>query len=82
MGIVVLIVFGLIVGVAAKWVMPGKDPGGLIITILLGIGGSMLGGYLASLMGLGAFGSFSVPGFLISIGGAVLLLIGYRALKK
>ena len=53
MGILSWIVLGLIAGALAKWIMPGKDPGGIVVTILLGIGGAIIGGFIASLLGLG-----------------------------
>lgn len=82
MGIITWIVMGLIVGVLAKFIMPGKDPGGLIVTILLGIAGAFVGGYIGSLLGLGAVSGFNVVSLLLAIGGAVLLLILYRMIKK
>jgi uncharacterized membrane protein YeaQ/YmgE (transglycosylase-associated protein family) len=82
MGILSWIVMGLIAGVLAKFIMPGKDPGGIIITILIGIAGAFLGGFIGSLVGLGAVSGFNVGSFLLAIGGAVLLLIIYRAIKK
>ncbi|MCU0571430.1 MAG: GlsB/YeaQ/YmgE family stress response membrane protein [Syntrophobacteraceae bacterium] len=62
--------------------MPGKDPGGFIITILLGIAGAFVGGFVASTMGIGTFTGFNLGSFLVATGGAVLLLIIYRALKR
>jgi uncharacterized membrane protein YeaQ/YmgE (transglycosylase-associated protein family) len=73
---------GLIVGLLAKLIMPGKDPGGIIITILLGIAGAFVGGFIGSILGLGNVTGFNVGSFLLAIGGAVLLLILYRAIKK
>jgi uncharacterized membrane protein YeaQ/YmgE (transglycosylase-associated protein family) len=73
---------GFIVGLVAKFIMPGKDPGGIIITILLGIVGAFVGGALGSFLGLGAFTGFNLGSFLLATGGAILLLILYRALKK
>ena len=72
------ILFGLFVGIVAKLVMPGKDPGGFIITILLGIGGAFIGGYLGR--SLGWYGESDPVGFMMAVGGAVLLLMGYRYL--
>lgn len=75
------IVFGLIVGAIAKFVLPGKDPGGLIVTILLGIGGSVVGGLVGQ--GLGLYGQGQAAGWLMSIAGAVALLLIYRmAIRK
>ncbi len=73
---------GLIVGLLAKFIMPGKDPGGIIITILLGIGGSLLGGYLGTVLGLGTVSGFDLRSLLIATGGAILLLIVYRAIRR
>lgn len=82
MGIITWIVMGLIVGVLAKFIMPGKDPGGIIVTILLGIAGAFVGGYIGSLLGLGAVSGFNIGSLLLAIGGAVLLLVLYRVIKK
>ena len=82
MGIFSWIVLGLIVGLLAKFIMPGKDPGGIIITVLLGIGGSLIGGYIGSILGLGAVTGFNLGSILLAIGGAVLLLILYRVVKR
>lgn len=76
------IVFGLIAGVIAKFIMPGKDPGGFIITILLGIAGSVVGGYLGSMfLGINVSG-FDIKSMMVAVGGAVLLLFLYRLIKK
>ena len=82
MGILSWIVFGLIAGIIAKWIMPGKDPGGFIITILLGIAGAFVGGWLGSLVGLGSMGSFSLGSFVTAIAGTLVLLALYRMLNK
>ena len=69
--------FGLVVGVIAKLLMPGRDPGGCIITILIGVAGSLLGGFLGRVLGL--YGSdVSAAGFVMSVLGAILLLLIYR----
>ncbi len=78
MGILGWIVFGLIVGVVAKFVMPGRDPGGLIVTILLGIAGAVVAGYLGGMLGWYAPGE--PAGFIMAILGAMLLLFVYRRL--
>ena len=75
-GILGWIVFGLIVGVIAKLLMPGRDPGGIIITILLGIVGAVLGGFVGRAMGL--YGPNDSAGIFMSILGAVLVLFIYR----
>ena len=77
MEILIWIVFGLVVGIVAKLIMPGKDPGGIIVTILLGIAGSVVGGFLLGLLLPGR--SASQPaGWIGSILGALLLLWLYR----
>ena len=78
MGILGWILFGLVVGVVAKLVMPGHDPGGFIVTILLGIVGAMIGGFLGRT--LGWYGPNDAAGFLMSVVGAILLLFIYRRL--
>ena len=74
------IIFGLVVGVLAKFFMPGKDPGGMIVTILLGIGGALLGGWIGTSLGYGEQGQSA--GWIMSILGAVILLAAYRFLFK
>lgn len=81
MGILSWIVLGLLVGVLAKWIMPGDDPGGIFVTILIGIAGALLGGFLGSAIGVGTVTGFNVPSLVIAIGGSLLLLFGYRRLK-
>ena len=84
------IIFGLIAGVIAKAIMPGKDPGGCIITILLGIAGSVIGGFIGRALvgygrGRGDASDLTQPGFLMSLAlaviGAIILLVIYRLLK-
>jgi uncharacterized membrane protein YeaQ/YmgE (transglycosylase-associated protein family) len=82
MGILTWIVMGLIVGVLAKFIMPGKDPGGMILTILIGIGGAFVGGFIGSYLGLGTITGFNTSSLLLAIGGAVLLLILYRFIRR
>ncbi len=82
MGILSWLLFGLIVGALAKWLMPGKDPGGLFITILIGIAGAMVGGFLASLIGIGGVSGFNFGSILIAVAGALLLLWLYRKFKN
>ena len=79
-GIVGWIIFGLIVGAIAKLFMPGRDPGGIVVTILLGIVGAVVGGWLGR--ALGFYGPNEPAGFLMSLVGAVLLLWIYRALAR
>jgi uncharacterized membrane protein YeaQ/YmgE (transglycosylase-associated protein family) len=74
------ILFGLIVGALAKLIMPGRDPGGLIVTILLGIAGALLGGFTGRALGL--YGEGDAAGFLMSLVGAVVLLALYRMMVR
>jgi uncharacterized membrane protein YeaQ/YmgE (transglycosylase-associated protein family) len=75
-------VLGLVAGILAKIVMPGRDPGGLIVTILLGIAGALVGGYIGTQLGFGTVSGFDLRSLAISVGGAVLLLFLYRLLKR
>lgn len=76
------IVFGLIAGAIAKWLHKGDDPGGWIVTIIIGILGSVLGGWVGTLLGWGDVSGFNIRSFLLAIGGALLLLVIYRAVVK
>ena len=78
MGILSWIVFGLIAGVVAKYVMPGPDSGGIVMTILLGVAGAVVGGFIGTQMGYGSVAGFDVRSLLIAIGGALVLLVGFR----
>ena len=81
MGIIMALVIGLIVGALAKLVMPGRDPGGILVTALLGVAGSIV----AFLIGraIGWYGPNSEgPGIIASIVGALIVLAGYRAIQR
>jgi uncharacterized membrane protein YeaQ/YmgE (transglycosylase-associated protein family) len=78
MGILGWILFGLVVGALAKLVMPGKDPGGIIVTMLIGIAGAVLGGFIGR--ALGFYGEGEAAGFVMSFIGAVALLALYRVM--
>jgi uncharacterized membrane protein YeaQ/YmgE (transglycosylase-associated protein family) len=80
MGIISAIIIGLIVGAIAKFLMPGKDPGGWIVTILIGVAGSFIGTYLGQAFGLYRTGE--PAGFIGSIVGAMILLLLYRLVVK
>lgn len=71
------IIFGLLVGVVAKLLMPGRDPGGFFITMLLGVAGAILGGFFGRVIGL--YGPNQPAGFFMALLGAVVLLLLYRA---
>jgi uncharacterized membrane protein YeaQ/YmgE (transglycosylase-associated protein family) len=79
MSILGWIIFGLIVGVVAKLIMPGRDPGGMIVTILLGIAGALVAGFLGR--ALGWYGDNDPVGFVVATIGAILLLVLYRQFR-
>ena len=78
MGCVGWIVVGLLAGGLAKLVLPGKDPGGLVTTIIVGIAGASLGGWLGTRLGFGSFQGFDVRSMALAVGGAILLLVLVR----
>jgi uncharacterized membrane protein YeaQ/YmgE (transglycosylase-associated protein family) len=79
MGILAWIVLGLIAGVLAKAIMPGRDPGGIIVTILLGIAGAVVGGFIAVALGIGnGVDDFDIGSILTAMVGAIVLLFAYR----
>lgn len=82
MGILSWIVLGLIAGALAKFVMPGRDPGGIIVTILLGIAGAFVGGGIASALGIGGPARLSIGGIVVATIGAVILLVIYRMVQR
>ena len=82
MGILTWILFGLVAGVIAKFLMPGRDPGGLIITVLLGIGGAVVGGFIGTQLGFGDISGLDLRSLAIAVGGGVLLLFVYRLLRQ
>ncbi|MGL6160977.1 GlsB/YeaQ/YmgE family stress response membrane protein [Microbulbifer sp.] len=83
MGILSWIILGLIAGVLAKWIMPGPDPGGWIVTIVIGIVGAFIGGWLGSLVGIGGpVTHFSLGSIITATIGAIVLLFIYRMLKR
>lgn len=77
-GLLMVAIVGLVIGAIAKLLMPGKDPGGWFVTILLGIAGSWVGSYLIALFGLSGI----VPGLIAAVVGAMLLLAVYRLIKR
>ena len=82
MGILAWIIFGLIAGALAKFIMPGDDPGGFIVTTIIGIVGALIGGFIAVQLGWGDVTGFDLRSFVIAIAGALILLFGYRLLKR
>ncbi|EDQ2463704.1 GlsB/YeaQ/YmgE family stress response membrane protein [Salmonella enterica subsp. enterica] len=83
MGIIAWIVFGLIAGVIAKLLMPGRDGGGFILTCILGIVGAVVGGWLATMFGIGGcISGFNLHSFLVAVVGAIVVLVIFRLLRR
>lgn len=82
MGILSWILFGLIAGALAKWIMPGEDPGGCIMTIAIGIVGAVIGGWIATMFGMGGIDGFNIGSMFVAVLGAVLLLAIYRLVTR
>jgi uncharacterized membrane protein YeaQ/YmgE (transglycosylase-associated protein family) len=82
MGLLSWIIMGLIVGVLAKLIMPGDDPGGFVVTILLGVAGALLGGFIGTYFQLGDVTGFNMASLLLAIGGSLILLILYRLIVR
>jgi uncharacterized membrane protein YeaQ/YmgE (transglycosylase-associated protein family) len=80
MGILGWIVFGLIVGIVAKFLMPGRDPGGFIVTILIGIVGALVGGFVGRAIGL--YREDDPVGFVMAVIGSIILLLLYRVFAR
>jgi len=80
MGILWMLIIGLIVGAIAKLIMPGKDPGGIIVTMIIGVAGALLAGFLGRSMGWYSEGE--AAGFIASVVGAIILLILYRLIAR
>ena len=82
MGILYWILLGLVVGLLAKLIVPGKQGGGIILTIILGIVGAFLGGWIGTLLGIGSVDGFNLTSILLATGGAIIVILVYSALKK
>ncbi|EMN3917364.1 TPA: GlsB/YeaQ/YmgE family stress response membrane protein [Citrobacter amalonaticus] len=83
MGIIAWIVFGLIAGVIAKLLMPGRDGGGFILTCILGIIGAVVGGWLATMFGIGGtISGFNLHSFLVAVVGAIVVLGVFRLVRR
>ncbi|HAR8976071.1 TPA: GlsB/YeaQ/YmgE family stress response membrane protein [Salmonella enterica] len=83
MGIIAWIIFGLIAGVIAKLLMPGRDGGGFILTCILGIVGAVVGGWLATMSGIGgSISGFNLHSFLVAVVGAIVVLVIFRLLRR
>ena len=82
MGILLWAVFGLIAGAVAKFLMPGKAPGGIILTIVLGIVGAIVGGFIGTQLGFGDISGFDLRSMLLAVGGGVLVLLIYGLVPR
>jgi uncharacterized membrane protein YeaQ/YmgE (transglycosylase-associated protein family) len=82
MGFISWAVMGLVVGALAKWIMPGKDPGGIIVTALIGVAGGLVGGWIGSLLGIIVAPGWTLSNIALATAGALLLLFLYRKLQK
>ena len=82
MGFISWVILGLIAGAIAKLLLPGKDPGGFIITIIIGIIGAIIGGYLSTILGFGTVTGVNFGSIIIAILGAIVLLLIYRMVRK
>ena len=83
MGILAWIILGLIAGAIAKAIMPGRDPGGLVVTMLIGIVGAVIGGFLGNMIfGIGGVSGVDIRSILIAVVGALLLLWIYRVATR
>jgi len=80
MGLFSWIIFGLIAGAVAKMVHPGRDPGGCVVTILLGVGGAAVGGYIGTWLGWGRVTGFDLRSMGLAVMGSLVLLISFRLL--
>ncbi|QXB03448.1 GlsB/YeaQ/YmgE family stress response membrane protein [Aeromonas sp. FDAARGOS 1416] len=82
MGFITWIVLGLLVGILAKWIMPGRDGGGFFMTALLGIVGAMVGGYVGTLLGLGSVTGFNISSIAIATVGALIVLFIFNKIRS
>jgi uncharacterized membrane protein YeaQ/YmgE (transglycosylase-associated protein family) len=80
MGIVYMILLGLVIGALAKWIFPGPGPGGILLTIVIGIAGAVLGGFIGTALGVGSVTGFNLPSLVLGVVGALVLLWGHRQL--
>jgi uncharacterized membrane protein YeaQ/YmgE (transglycosylase-associated protein family) len=82
MGILSWIIFGLIAGIIAKWIMPDKENVGIIGTIILGIVGAVVGGYISTFFGFGKVDGFNFGSFVVAVTGAIVVLYIYNKVKS
>jgi uncharacterized membrane protein YeaQ/YmgE (transglycosylase-associated protein family) len=82
MGILLWVLFGLIAGAVARYLMPGKVPGGMLVTIALGIVGAVVGGFIGTQLGFGDISGFDLRSMLLAVGGGVLVLFLYGLVAR
>ncbi|HXU45028.1 MAG TPA: GlsB/YeaQ/YmgE family stress response membrane protein [Thermoanaerobaculia bacterium] len=82
MGLISWVIFGALAGLLAKAIMPGKDPGGCIVTPLIGIVGALLGGWVATLLGFGGLSGFDWRSLFIAILGALIVLFIWKKIRS
>jgi len=82
MGFLSWILLGLIAGALAKFIMPGKDPGGCLVTTIIGVVGAVVAGFLGTMLGIGKIESFDLGGILLATIGAIIVLVIFRVVKK
>ncbi|MFB2832365.1 GlsB/YeaQ/YmgE family stress response membrane protein [Aeromonas jandaei] len=82
MGFITWIILGLLVGMLAKWIMPGRDGGGFFMTALLGIVGAMVGGYVGTLLGLGSVTGFNISSIALATVGALIVLFVFNKIRS
>ncbi len=82
MGILAWVVFGLIAGWLARLLMPGRQPGGMILTIVLGIVGAVVGGFIGTQLGFGDISGFDLRSMALAVGGGVLVLFVFGLIVK
>ncbi|MEO3146184.1 GlsB/YeaQ/YmgE family stress response membrane protein [Escherichia coli] len=82
MGILSWIIFGLIAGIIAKWIMPGKENVGIIVTIILGIVGAVVGGYISTFFGFGKVDGFNFGSFVVAVIGAIVVPYIFKKVKS
>lgn len=82
MGLISWAAFGLVAGIIAKWIMPGKDGGGFFVTILLGVSGAVVGGWISTFFGFGKVDGFNMGSFAVAVTGAIIVLWGLRKIRS
>ena len=82
MGIIAWIILGLVAGAIAKLIMPGDDPGGLVVTGAIGVAGAIVGGFVATALGFGGVSGLNLGSIVVAIIGALILLFVYRLVKS